>query len=88
VTLADTWSTTVAGGVELVSVSTTSGQCQPTAGRTIGCTLGELASGAGATLTVRLRPRGIGTVTDQAQVSAELDRNLANNTAVETTTIG
>jgi len=27
-------------------------------------------------------------VTDEAQVSAELDRDLGNNTAVETTTVG
>jgi len=87
VTLVDTWSTTAAGGVELLSFTVTSGQCLVTAAQTIECALGELDSGATATATLRLRPRGPGAVTDQAQVSAELDRNPTNNAASETTTV-
>jgi uncharacterized repeat protein (TIGR01451 family) len=89
VTLADTWSTTVPGGVQLLSLGATQGQCAQTADSSIDCQLGELASGADATLTVRLRPRGIGSVTDQAQVSAaEFDPDTTNNADSETTRIG
>jgi Domain of unknown function DUF11 len=51
--------------------------------------LGGLASGANATLTVSLRPRGIGSITNQAQVSsAEFDPDTGNNADSETTTVG
>jgi uncharacterized repeat protein (TIGR01451 family) len=89
VTIADTWSTTIPGGVQLLSFGATQGQCAQTANSSIDCQLGGLASGADATLTVRLRPRGIGSVTDQAQVSAaEFDRDTANNADSETSRIG
>jgi uncharacterized repeat protein (TIGR01451 family) len=89
VTLADTWSTTVPGGVQLLSFGATQGQCARTVDRSIDCQLGELASGATATVTIRLRPRGIGSVGDQAQVSAaEFDPDTANNADSETTRIG
>jgi uncharacterized repeat protein (TIGR01451 family) len=89
VTLADTWSTTISGGVQLLSLGATQGQCAQTADSSIDCQLGGLASGADATLTVRLRPRGIGSVTDQAEVSAgEFDPDTTNNADSETTRIG
>jgi uncharacterized repeat protein (TIGR01451 family) len=89
VTLANTWSTTVPGGAQFLSFGTTQGQCVRTVDGSIDCQLGGLASGADATLTVRLRPRGIGSVTAQAQVSAaEFDRDTTNNADSETTRIG
>jgi uncharacterized repeat protein (TIGR01451 family) len=89
VTLTDSWSTTVAGGVQLLSFTTTQGQCALTNNQTIDCQLGGLASGANTTVTVTLRPLGTGSVTDQAQVSAaEFDPDTANNADVETTTVG
>jgi uncharacterized repeat protein (TIGR01451 family) len=89
VTLADTWSTTIPGGVQLLSFGATQGQCAQTADSSIDCRLGELASGANATVTIRLRPRGIGSVGDQAQVSAaEFDPDTTNSADGETTRIG
>jgi uncharacterized repeat protein (TIGR01451 family) len=89
VALADSWSTTIAGGVQLLSFATTQGQCALTSDQRIDCQLGGLAGGANTTVTVTLRARGTGSVTDQAQVSAaEVDPNTANNADSETTTVG
>lgn len=89
VVLTDAWSTTVSGGVQLLSFAATQGRCVRAADQGIDCQLGGLASGASAALTVSLRPRGIGSITDQAQVSAaEFDHDTANNADSETTTIG
>jgi uncharacterized repeat protein (TIGR01451 family) len=89
VVLTDSWSTTVAGGVQLVTFATTQGQCALTSNQRIDCQLGGLANGAATTVTVTVRARGIGSVTDQAQVSAaEFDPNTANNADSETTTVG
>ena len=88
VSLTDTWSTTVGGGVQLLSFAAAQGPCTLTNQR-IDCQLGGLASGASTTVTVTLRALGTGSVTDQAQVSAaEFDPDTANNAAAETTTVG
>jgi uncharacterized repeat protein (TIGR01451 family) len=89
VALTDSWSTTVTGSLQLVSFATTQGQCALTNDQRIDCQLGGLANGANTTVTVTLRARGTGSVTDQAQVSAaEFDPDTANNAASETTTVG
>jgi uncharacterized repeat protein (TIGR01451 family) len=89
VALIDDWSTTVAGGVHLATFATTQGQCALINDQRIDCQLGGLANGANTTVTVTLRARGTGSVTDQAQVSAaEFDPNTADNTDSETTTVG
>jgi uncharacterized repeat protein (TIGR01451 family) len=89
VALSDTWSSTVAGGVQLLSFGTTQGQCALSIDQRIDCQLGELASGATTTVSVTVRARGTGAVTDQAQVSgAEFDPDTTNNTATLTTTVG
>jgi Domain of unknown function DUF11 len=89
VALSDTWSSTVAGGVQLQSFATTQGQCALTTDQRIDCQLGELASGATTTVSVTVRARGTGAVTDQAQVSgAEFDPDTTNNTTTLTTTVG
>jgi Domain of unknown function DUF11 len=88
VALTDSWSTTVRGGAQLLSFAASQGQCGLAAAQGIDCQLGGLASGASATLTVRLRPQGTGSITDQAQVSAtEFDPDTANNTDSETTMV-
>jgi uncharacterized repeat protein (TIGR01451 family) len=88
VALTDTWSTTVRGGAQLLSFTASQGQCVLVADQRIDCQLGGLASGANAALTVSLRPKGTGSVTDQTQVSAtEFDTDTANNTNSETTTV-
>ena len=89
VTLADSWSTTVLGGVQLLSFDATQGQCAQTVDRSIDCQLGVLANSATAAVPIRLRPRGAGSIGDQAQVSAaEFDPDTTNNADSETTTIG
>jgi hypothetical protein len=89
IVLTDTWTTTVTGRVQLFSFGTSQGQCASTNDQRIDCQLGALRSGARTTVTITLRALGIGSVTDQAQVSAaEFDPNTANNVDSETTTIG
>lgn len=89
VALTDSWSTTVAGGVQLLSFAAAQGQCALTNNQQIDCQLGGLPSDATTTVTLTMRARGTGSVTDQAQDSAaELDPNTANNADSQTTTIG
>lgn len=88
VSLTDEWSVAVSGGVTLLTVDASQGQCAVTAPSRIGCSLGGLAGGATATVTVRLQPRGVGSVTNQAHVTAtEHDRDPTNNLATETTVV-
>jgi uncharacterized repeat protein (TIGR01451 family) len=89
VALTDAWSSTVAGGVQLLSFGTTQGQCALSTDQRIDCQLGGLASGATTTVSVTVRARGTGSVTDQAQVSAaEFDPDTTNNAGTLTTTVG
>jgi uncharacterized repeat protein (TIGR01451 family) len=89
VRLVNAWSTTVRRGLELLSFTASQGQCSQTAAVTIECELGEVARGGTAAVTVTLWPRGPGTVTDEARVSAaESDPDSANNVDDETTSVG
>ncbi|MET9894696.1 calcium-binding protein [Streptomyces sp. NPDC006465] len=73
--------------VSVVSATTSSGTCTTTAGGA-SCSLGTLAPGAAATVTVAAEPRATGTLTDRATVSAtQTDPNAGNNTATATTTV-
>ncbi|MFI7577417.1 hypothetical protein [Micromonospora sp. NPDC049497] len=88
VSLTDRWSGAVSGGLTLLTVGASQGQCVLIAPDRINCELGQLASGATAAVTIRLRPRGVGSVTNQAQVTAtEHDRDPANNLATKTTLV-
>jgi hypothetical protein len=72
----------------LISVTASQGGCVTVAPDRVECQLGSLASGANATLMVRLRPRGTGLVTDQATASApEPDPDPADNSDQETTRV-
>jgi uncharacterized repeat protein (TIGR01451 family) len=89
VSLADEWTAALAGGVETLSIGTSQGACTVTASNRFGCDLGVLSGGATATVTLRLRPRGGGTLTNRADVTAaEHDPDPANNAASESTVIG
>jgi uncharacterized repeat protein (TIGR01451 family) len=89
VTLTDDWTTTIPGGVILLSFGASQGQCTLISPAQINCPLGDLASGATATVTITLRPLGVGLVTDRAEAHAtEYDRAPDNNTDSETTTVG
>ncbi|WP_329385251.1 calcium-binding protein [Streptomyces sp. NBC_01351] len=99
VTVTNTHTTTTATGVTLTDtltgpgtlLSATPGAGQGTCTVTGGganCSLGALAPGARATVTLVAEPRGTGTLTDRATVSAtQTDPVLANNTATATTTV-
>jgi uncharacterized repeat protein (TIGR01451 family) len=86
----DAWSsaTGIKGGIAFKSVSTTQGSCiQSSAG--ISCNLGNLASGATATITLVLQPRSKGTLSDTASVRAnEYDPNTGDNSSTVVTTVG
>jgi hypothetical protein len=88
VILTDEWSSTDLRELALLSATASQGQCTITAAARVDCALGELASGAAATVTLQMRPRGVGSVSNQAQATAiEYDPNPANNAATETTAI-
>ncbi|MFF7389287.1 calcium-binding protein [Streptomyces scabiei] len=84
VNLSDTFSGVAAS---VVSATTTSGTCTATAtGAT--CSLGTLAPGAAATVTIAAEPRATGTLTDRVTVGAtQTDPNTGDNTATVTTTV-
>lgn len=72
--------------VALVSATASQGTCSSDAA--VRCNLGPLASGASATVTVVVRPRATGTVSNTATVSsATPDPLTANNSATATTTV-
>jgi uncharacterized repeat protein (TIGR01451 family) len=79
---------TLAKGVRLRSTRSTQGRCVLRTKTTIECNLAELDAGAGATVTVVVRPTRAGNLSNTASVTASqpLDRNPANNTAIATTT--
>lgn len=89
VSLSDEWSAALSGGVELLFIGTSQGACTVTVSSRFGCDLGVLSGGATATVMLRLRPRGVGTLTNRADVTAaEYDPDPANNAASESTVIG
>jgi uncharacterized repeat protein (TIGR01451 family) len=76
-------------GVTFLSASSTEGTCTNASG-TVTCTVGSLAAGASATITIKvMAPTKPGAITNTATVKADQpDPNTANNTASVTTTIG
>jgi uncharacterized repeat protein (TIGR01451 family) len=78
---------TLPGDVRFVSANSTAGTCSQADG-TVTCLLGDLGSGASATVTINVTARRTGTATNTAQVSsAASDPNPVNNTATEETVI-
>jgi uncharacterized repeat protein (TIGR01451 family) len=74
------------GGVSFVSATTTQGTC--TGSTTVTCSVGSLASGGSATVTIRVTPLAAGTLTNTARVHAtESDPNTGNDEATTTTTV-
>jgi uncharacterized repeat protein (TIGR01451 family) len=77
---------TLPAGSTFVSASSTQGTCSGTA--TVTCGLGTIASGATATITIKIKPNTPGTITNTASVSADgPDPKAANNSASATTTV-
>jgi uncharacterized repeat protein (TIGR01451 family) len=79
---------TISSRASFVSVSTTQGVCSGTT--TVTCSIGTLAPGAGAAITLVVKPGPTATsVTNTASVtSTESDSNPANNSSTATTTVG
>ena len=71
------------------SVSTSQGSCTLKPAKVlVSCTLGSLAGGASATVTIVVKPTSKGTITNTATASAnQADSNTANNKATAVTTV-
>jgi uncharacterized repeat protein (TIGR01451 family) len=79
-------SDSVPAGATFLSSSTSQGSC--TGNPTVTCSLGSLASGATATVTLKIRPSSAGTLTNSASVSSSTaDPASGNNQASASTTV-
>jgi uncharacterized repeat protein (TIGR01451 family) len=77
---------TVPAGTTFVSANASQGNCTGTTPVT--CNLGALGTGETATVTMVVRPRSAGTITNTARAQAtQTDAVAANNVATETTTV-
>ena len=77
---------TLPSGVAFVSDTSSQGTCSGNA--TVTCNLGDLASGATATVTIVVETTVAGSLTNQASVtSSSSDSNASNNSASTTTTV-
>lgn len=77
---------TLPAGMTFSSASASQGSC--TGGQTVTCNLGDMASGATATVTVKAVAAKVGTVTNTAKVESGVpDPNAANDTAPVTSTV-
>lgn len=75
-------------GVSFESATASQGDCSEAAG-IVTCSLGDLASGEGASVDVAITPQDAGTITNEASIVADdlKDSNTANNASSEDTTI-
>jgi len=87
VTLTDTWPSGFSQG----TITSSQGSCTPGSGGNFNCSLGDLASGATATVTVNFTVTSTtppGPQTHTVSVSSNTpDTNTANNTASDTDTV-
>ena len=75
------------GQLDFVAGTTSQGTCEEQ-GKKVTCELGTLASGASATVSIRVKPNKTGEVSNKATVTtADTDTNMANNSDTETTRI-
>jgi len=72
------------GGVDFVSA--TGGTCDRT-GNTVTCNLGQVNAGQSPTVTIVVRTKKEGTLTNTASVTSPQDAVLGNNSATATTTV-
>jgi uncharacterized repeat protein (TIGR01451 family) len=73
--------------VEFVGATASSGTCERQGGRVL-CQLGDLAAGAEATVTIQVRPRKAGSLSNTATVESTIaDPQAANNTDTEATQV-
>jgi uncharacterized repeat protein (TIGR01451 family) len=77
---------TLPSGLSARSSSASQGSCSGTT--TVTCAIGDLASGASATVTIVVRPSSAGTLSNTATVTGnQPDPNSANNSATQETTV-
>jgi len=77
----------VPSGSTFVSASSSQGTCSQAMGK-VTCSLGSLAPGATASVTIKTDPKLLGRVNDTATVHAtEMDPNPANNSATASTLV-
>ena len=75
------------GGVSFVSATTTQGSCVHP-GNSVVCSIGNMASGADVTVTIKIDTGAPGTIVNDATVlSTATDPNNANNSASASTTV-
>jgi uncharacterized repeat protein (TIGR01451 family) len=72
--------------VDFVSATSTAGTCQKT-GNTVICDLGTVLSGTTATVTVVVKAKKSGTLSNTASVASPNDTNASNNSATAATTV-
>jgi uncharacterized repeat protein (TIGR01451 family) len=72
--------------VDFVSSKTTAGTCQHT-GSTVTCDLGTVTSGSTQTVTIVVKTKRRGTLSNTATVASSDDTNAANNSATAATTV-
>jgi uncharacterized repeat protein (TIGR01451 family) len=72
--------------VDFVSATSTAGTCQRT-GNAVTCDLGTVLSGANQTVTIVVKAKKSGTLSNTAAVASTDDTNGANNSATAATTV-
>jgi uncharacterized repeat protein (TIGR01451 family) len=79
---------TLPNRLDFVSAVPSQGSCELRGSRRVECALGALASGAGASVAIRVVPRADGQIVNTVTVSsADTDPQPGNNTDTETTTV-
>ena len=78
---------TLPAGTTFDSATPSQGSCAEAAG-TVDCSLATIASGAGATVQITVRPQAAGSITNNASVSSSVnDPSSSNNSASASTTV-
>src|SRR5215210_185563 len=72
--------------IDFVSATTSAGTCQHT-GNTVTCDLGQLSAGTNAVVTIVVKAKKSGTLSNTATVASPNDTNAANNSATAATTV-
>lgn len=72
--------------VDFVSATSTAGTCKRT-GDTVTCELGTVTAGSNQTVTIVVKAKKSGTLSNTASVASLLDTNGANNSATAATTV-
>jgi uncharacterized repeat protein (TIGR01451 family) len=77
---------TLPSQVDYVSSSTTAGSCQHT-GNTVTCDLGQINAGTSVTVTIVVKAKKSGSISNTASLTFADDTNAANNQDTEATTV-